>query len=282
VVPAHDAAATLGAQLEALAAQATSEPFEVLVVDNASTDDTAGVAASYADRVPGLRIVDARGGRGVAYARNAGVREAAGAVVLFCDSDDIVRPGWVEAMTRALDASDLVGGPLEVLRINPPEVVDSVPTPPADRLPTCMKYLAYATGANLGVRKDLWEALGGFDETYVGGHEEVDFAWRAQLGGATIGFARDAVVDYRLRDSLRGAMRQRFAYGRSYAQLYSRFRGSPIPRARVRHEVKVIGVFVLGGPRALLSARRAEWLTGLAWTLGRWRGALAYRVRPPL
>jgi GT2 family glycosyltransferase len=282
VVPAHNAAYTLGAQLGALAAQQARRPFEVLVVDNVSTDGTAAVAWSYAGRVPGLRVVDAAGGRGVAYARNAGVREAAGAVVLFCDSDDEVRDGWVEAMTRALDDADLVGGPLEVARINAPDVVAAVPTPPVDRLPTAMRYLPYATGANLGVRKNVWEALGGFDETYVGGHEEVDFAWRAQFRGFSLAFVPDAVVDYRLRGSLRSMLRQRFGYGRSYAQLYSRFRESPIPRARARHEVKVIGGFLLGGPRSLLSARRTEWLAGLAWTLGRWRGGLAYRVRPPL
>jgi GT2 family glycosyltransferase len=145
-----------------------------------------------------------------------------------------------------------------------------------------MRYRPYATGANLGVRRDVWEALGGFDESYVGGHEEVDFAWRAQDRGYTIAFVPEAVVDYRLRHSLRSMMRQRFGYGRSYAQLYSRFRGSPIPRARARHEVKVIGGFLVRGPGALLTSGRDEWLTGLAWTLGRWRGGLAYRVRPPL
>ena len=56
VVPAFNAATTLPAQLEALALQQTSVPFEVIVVDNASTDDTAAVAASYTGRLPGLRV----------------------------------------------------------------------------------------------------------------------------------------------------------------------------------------------------------------------------------
>jgi len=284
VVPAHNAADTLGAQLDALARQETSEPFDVLVVDNASTDATAAVAASYDDRLR-LRVVEAREGRGVAYARNAGARTASGRVLLFCDADDLVRPGWIEALTRALDgpdAADLAGGPVDVSRINEAAVVASVPVPPMDALPTTMRYLAYATGANLGVRAEVWEALGGFDETYVGGHEEVDFAWRAQLRGGRIAFVPGAVVDYRLRASLKEAMRQRYGYGRSYAQLYSRFRDQPIQRARARHEVRVVGGFLIEGPRALFSSRRNAWLTGLAWTLGRWRGGVAYRVRPPL
>ena len=282
VVPAYNAAATLGDQLDALAAQETEDPFEVVVVDNASTDDTADVAASYAGRLPGLRVVAARSGRGVAYARNAGVRAAAGGLILFCDADDVVRPGWVVAMSAALQRDDLVGGAVDVSRINDAAQVASVPLPPMDRLPTTMRYRSYATGANLGVRRGVWEALDGFDETYVGGHEEVDFAWRAQDRGFTIGFVPEAVVDYRLRDSLRSMMRQRFGYGRSYAQLYSRFRLAPIQRARARHEVKVTGMFLARGPRALVTSGRDEWLTGLAWTLGRWRGGLAYRVRPPL
>jgi GT2 family glycosyltransferase len=281
VVPAFNAAATLGRQLEALAAQQTTAPFEVLVVDNASTDSTAAVAASYADRVPALRVVAAHDAAGVAYARNAGARAARGSLVLFCDADDEVRPGWVEALVQALAQADLVGGSVDVTRINDAATVAGVYTPRPDRLPSAMGYLPYAIGANLGVRRATWESLGGFDETYVGGHEEVDFAWRVQEAGGSLAFVPEAVVDYRLRANLRAAMRQQFWYGSSYAQLYSRFSRSPIPRARVRHEVKVVGRFLAGGPRALLQRRR-EWLNGLAWNLGRWRGGLTYRVRPPL
>jgi cellulose synthase/poly-beta-1,6-N-acetylglucosamine synthase-like glycosyltransferase len=144
-----------------------------------------------------------------------------------------------------------------------------------------MGYLPYALGCNLGVRRAWWEELGGFDETYVGGHEEVDFAWRLQEAGGVLGFVPGAVVDYRLRTPLRDMMRQVFGYGRSYAQLYSRFPDAPLPRLRWWEELRGSGGFLAKGPRALVSPRRREWLAGLAFTLGRWRGWLAYGAHPP-
>lgn len=282
VVPAHNAQATLGAQLEALATQVVRRPFEVIVVDNQSTDATAQVAHGFADRFAHLRVVTASAGAGVAYARNFGTALASGDRVVYCQADDIVRPGWLQAMSVALDSADLVGGVLDVRQINSAYVQSLSWHPTMTELPTTMRYLAYATGASLGVRLSVWRELNGFDETFIGGHEEVDFAWRAQLAGHTIGFAPEAVIDYRLRGSVKGVMKQRYGYGRSYAQLYSRFTDQPIRRLSLKHEVKVIGTFLISGPRECLAGRGNQWLAGLAWTAGRWRGNFAYGVRCPL
>ena len=74
------------------------------------------------------------------------------------------------------------------------------------------RYLPYAVGANLGVRKEVWAKLGGFDNSYIGGHEEVDFCWRAQRAGYRLAYAPDAIMHYRLRDTLKGAVKQRYNY----------------------------------------------------------------------
>lgn len=272
---------TVSHQLEALCGQ-TVQDFEVIVVDNGSTDDSASIVQSFQRRLPGLRLITANDGAGVSFARNRGVQAALAANILLCDSDDVVDRGWVAAMTLGLQQSDIVGGRLDVTALNSQQVRSMAAAPPATALPSAMKYLPYATGANMGFRRTVFDALSGFDEAYVGGHEEVSFAWRAQKAGFSIEFVPDAIVNYRLRGTLKGVMRQRFGYGRSYAQMYSRHQDEPIPRASVRHEVKVIGEFVLNGPSDMASGRGAEWVTGAAWTAGRWYGAVKYRVRPPL
>jgi len=282
VVPVQNGATTLAAQLEALAAQSAVHLCEVIVVDNRSSDGSAALATSYAGRFPDLRVLSANEGAGVAYARNAGVREARADRVLFCDTDDVVRPGWIAAMVAGLDRFDIVGGRIDVTRINSPEVQSWTGHPPADVLPMTMKYRSHAIGANLGLRREVWVELDGFDESFVGGHEEVEFAWRAVDRGRTIGFVPEAIVDYRLRADPRGVCRQRFNYGRTYAQLYSRFLDAPIPRSSVRHEVKVVCLFLAEAPREFRTGNRTRWLAGLAWTLGRYCGDLAYRVRCPL
>ena len=282
VVPVHNGVATLAGQLDALTAQLDDLAFEVVVVDNRSTDGTAELAGRYADRFATVRVHRAVDGASVAYARNAGAAVATGDVLLFCDADDLVRPGWVRAMAEGLVDADIVGGRLDVTRVNSAEVQSWSWHPPDDGLATAMRYWPYATGANLGVRRSVWSALGGFDEEYVGGHEEVDFAWRAQEAGHTLAFVPGSVVDYRLRDDRRGVYRQRFRYGYTYAQLYRRFRHHPIPRHSWKREAWVVAGFLLSGPRELVGKGRTRWLAGLAWTLGRYRGDLAYRVRCPL
>lgn len=281
VIPARNAAHLLPVQLRALSAQDCVGTFEVVVSDNGSTDSTRDVAHAAAHLLPGLRVVDSSDVPGVSHARNIGARGARSRVVLFCDADDAADPGWVSAMVRALDDADLVGGPLEPTLLSDPRSVAWRGMPPHDALPVTMRYLPYATGANLGVRTEVFRALGGFDTSYVGGHEEVDFAWRAQLGGHSVSFAPGAVMHYRLRGDVHGMVRQMFGYGRSYAQLFSRFRDQPIPRTPLRREIRTYVILARQGVRAA-RRRDAAWLGTAAWTAGRVYGDVRYRVRSPL
>ncbi len=75
----------------------TIEPFEVIVIDDGSKDDTSQVLARYAPRVRGIRIENS----GELVARNTGLRAATGDLVAFCDSDDLWTPGYLEAMAAA-------------------------------------------------------------------------------------------------------------------------------------------------------------------------------------
>lgn len=281
VIPARDAAQLIGTQLDALAAQDVAGPFEVVVSDNGSSDDTAGVALARAADFAALRVVDASQHPGVSHARNIGAMTSRAPVVLFCDADDAADPGWISAMVRALENADLVGGPLEAERLSEPGSTSWRHLPPDDALPVTMRFLPYATGANLGVRAALFRTLDGFDTSYVGGHEEVDFAWRAQLAGHDAAFVPDAVMHYRLRRSVPATMRQMFGYGRSYAQLFKRFRDQPIPRTPWRREVRTYLILAVRGVRAV-RRRDAGWLGSAAWTVGRLYGDLRYGVRCPL
>ena len=98
VVPAHDEADLLGATLEALAAQDVDAAYEVVVVDNASTDATAEVA-----RAHGARVV-AEPRRGVCRARQTGVDAARGEIVASTDADSLVPPDWLRRLDATLRA----------------------------------------------------------------------------------------------------------------------------------------------------------------------------------
>ena len=133
VLPARNVARTLEAQLGALSSQELSEPWEVIVVDNGSTDGTSEILARWVDRLPWMSVVTCAQ-RGTNSARNAGVRAARAERILFCDSDDVVTSGWVRDLSRALDDWDLVGGVTETAMLNESPVQYSRANPVSDTL----------------------------------------------------------------------------------------------------------------------------------------------------
>jgi glycosyltransferase involved in cell wall biosynthesis len=100
VIPAYNAGATLRATLLTLAAQ-TLRPFEVIVIDDGSTDRTVEIARSFSRRLPNLRVISTANG-GVSRARNLAIREATGDFIATLDSDDIWHPEYLERMVRHL------------------------------------------------------------------------------------------------------------------------------------------------------------------------------------
>ena len=188
VVPAHDAAETIGKTLEALGAQDIGRPFEVIVVDDRSTDDTAAIARDHGARVVGLTE---QGGPGAA--RNAGVAATDAAAIAFTDAACEPAPAWLRGGIAAIDrGADLVTGPIEP--VHPPG--------PFDRTLNVRGPSVLFESANVFVRRSLFDRLGGFhrparlDLTVEEGHfgEDVVFGWRAVRAGARVEFAPGAVV----------------------------------------------------------------------------------------
>ena len=190
IIPARDAASHLKAALAALREQRTARDFEVLVVDDGSVDETAAVAAAGGPRV---RVIEGRG-EGPAAARNLGAAQARGRVLAFTDADCVPTPEWLDAGLAAVDAgADLVQG-----RVLPPP---DVPRGPWDRLIWVEREYGLYETANLLVRRDLFERLGGFEsilQPSAGKElgEDVWLGWRARRTGARTAFAADALVHH--------------------------------------------------------------------------------------
>jgi glycosyltransferase involved in cell wall biosynthesis len=214
IIPARNAAGTLADQLDALVPQCTAD-VEVIIVDNGSTDDTASVAASY--RV--VHVVHCHR-RGANAARNVGVRSAVGERLLFCDADDVVADGWVDEMSRGLDEHLFVGGLLEYERLNEPRARALRGEFATSALPTDFGR-SYALGGNMGMQRALWGDLGGFDETFEYGCDEIDFAHRAHALGAVPHVVVGARVSYRLRADLRGILVQQYRFATAAARVGS-------------------------------------------------------------
>jgi GT2 family glycosyltransferase len=248
------------------------------MADNGSTDSTLDIARRWSGRLP-LRVVDASDRKGANHARNVGATSACGDFIAFCDADDVASPSWLEGMADAARSFHLVGGPLEITALNDPNTARWRHAPPQDGLSVHSHFLPYARSANFGIRADVLRELGGWNEDYDRGAEEVELCWRAQLAGHNIGFAPEAVMHYRYRPTPRDLARQYYDYGRSGPQLFRAFRGEGMPRTSAARAALawgwlVVHVFDL----ARSQSRRAEWMRRFASRCGRLAGSLRFRV----
>src|SRR6185369_8647659 len=266
IVPCYNAEATLAVQLEALAQQVWSEPWEVLLVDNRSTDGSMAVARQYLGRVPGLRLVEAFAEQGQPYAINHGVELAEGESVAFCDADDEVAPGWVAALGEALETHPAVSSRFETEKLNPPWLWKSRGNPQKNGLNVYRypPYLPHAGGGGLGVRRDVFLKLGGFDRTLPLMHD-TDFCWRLQLSGVSLHFVPEAVVHIRFREELRAIYRQARSYAEYNVLLYKRYRPQGMPPLHWRQGLTAWWRLMRGA--IFLRSRRdvAYWLWQCGW-----------------
>jgi glycosyltransferase involved in cell wall biosynthesis len=284
VVACFNGAATLGEQLDALLAQDAAADWEIVVSDNGSIDGSRELAERYADRSSPIRVVDSSDRPGLSHARNVGARHARGRSVAFCDQDDRVAPGWLKAMATGLGEHELVAGRLEHDLLNDPWAVEVRGRPQTERLLEYEElWLPFAFGCTLGVRAELHERLGGFDEAFVNGAEDADYCWRAQRAGAQLILLDDAVTHYRFRHDLGGVYRQARDYGSSEVRLYAKHRPLGLPPAP-RPLRKAARLWAATG-RAFVQARTRGELGVAVWLLGqrvgRLRGSLRSRVLLP-
>ena len=189
IVPARNCAAHLERCLGALAAQDLADPYEVIVVDNGSTDGTAEVAERHGAPVRVIR----QDNRGPAAARNRGAAEASGSVLAFTDADCMPVPCWLSAGLACLESADLVQGRVAA--------EPGVPIGPFDRSLWVPEDRGNYQTANLFVKKAWFEEVGGFEgwideasDRPFG--EDVLFGWRVRRAGGAARFCQQALVHH--------------------------------------------------------------------------------------
>lgn len=283
VIPCLNAEATIGGQLAALRGQSWPGEWEVIVADNGSRDRSREIVESYRGRLPGLQLVDASDRKGQAHARNLGAAAATGDALLFCDADDEVAPGWLEALGRALAVHEFVACRYDNETLNPVWVRRTHLNPQKDGLTTYdyPPFLPHAGGGGLAVRRQVHEEIGGFDET-LPALEDTDYCWRIQLAGHAFHFVPDAVVRIRHRHDSGSIYRQGVSYGKHNVLIYQRYQGRGMPRLGVLPGLLRWGKLILKTPWMLLTREgRARWLWQLGWRVGRIKGCFEYKVVAP-
>lgn len=280
IVPVYNGEATLGAQLEALAQQDAPNPWELLVVDDGSTDRSVEVAEGYRERLP-LRVIRAPARGGAARARNIGARAAEGAYLAFVDADDVVAPGWLAAVVAALREHPAAASRFDTGTLNGAASRASRGALQSDGLQpyTYPAFLPHAGGSGLMVRRDVHERIGGFDEE-LGCLEDTDYTWRLQLAGVELHFEPAAVVQVRFREDAAASFRQAYFYGYHNVVLLARYRGRGMPRVDRHHGLRAW--WRLLRPGRVLGLRdpvaRTVWLRHVGWRAGRLAASIRHRI----
>jgi O-antigen biosynthesis protein len=215
VVCAYNAEPTMRECLEGLR-HVDYPDFEVIVVDDGSTDRTAEVAQTY-----DVRLISTSN-RGLSNARNTGLAASNGSIVAYLDSDAYPEPDWLKYLARAFANSTFVGigGP----NLAPPglgalaECFDNAPGGPTHVL-ISDREAEHIPGCNMAFRRDCLEAIGGFDPGLRVAGDDVDICWRLQERGWQLGFTAGAVVWHHRRTTLRSYWKQQWGYGRAEALL---------------------------------------------------------------
>lgn len=280
IIPCFNAADSIDAQLNALANQQCSEPWEIIVADNGSTDQSIAIVEKYQQRIPNLRVVDASGRKGAAYARNIGASVASSESLAFCDADDVVGSEWIAAMIEALSQHNFVAGNSDYSKLNEPWVIKTCEYREANGVKD-YPYFPYAAGNNLGVKRWVHDAVGGFDETMLR-LQDVDYCWRIQRTGTKLVAAPKALVYFRFRSSFKGMFRRCQQLASYDILLHKKHREMGMPKLMsLRGFVKDTLILPV---KFLVKVRNQEsllrWLLDFAWLAGHLQGCIQYKYLP--
>jgi GT2 family glycosyltransferase len=224
IVLNYNGRAWLPGCIEALAAQRGAPAFEILLVDNGSTD---GSAAFARERWPAVRVIESGGNLGFAEGNNVGARAARGEWLVFLNNDTAAEPGWLASLAAEAGAHpEFAIVTSRVLFLDDPSIVDSA----GDGYFRAGGAFKHGYGASTGgfassrevfgacgaafmIRRGDFAALGGFDARFFMNFEDVDLSYRARLRGLRVWYAASAVVRHAGGASLGVASADAVYYG---------------------------------------------------------------------
>ena len=222
-------------------AESAGEPYELIVID-ASQGRLDAIARSH-PQVRWQAFEQPRGIRvSIPHQRNAGVRAARGEIIVFTDAGCRPQVEWLSNLIAPIQEDDetVVAG----IAIGP-EGSDGLYDEGVRRA-AAARYLEECPTINLAFRREAFDSVGGFDETFAYG-SDVDFSWRLQDAGHRIRSAPEAIVTHDWGDRRR-QIRRSYAYGKARAHLYRKHRTRRAGLLRRDPMVVVYPLFLLGLP----------------------------------
>jgi GT2 family glycosyltransferase len=215
VVCSYNGSATIRDCMEAL--QKVEYPdFEVIVVNDGSTDNLAKIVSQYP-----VRLINTPN-RGLSNARNTGMEAATGEIVAYIDDDAYPDPHWLRYLAHVFMTTNHagVGGP-NISPAGDGVIADSIANAPGGPVHVLLtdEIAEHIPGCNMAFRREALLEVGGCDPVYRAAGDDVDLCWRIQQTGKTIGFHPAAFVWHHCRNSVKMYWNQQKGYGKAEALL---------------------------------------------------------------
>lgn len=299
VVPAFNAEKTLQGCLNALISQEfPKEQYEVIVVDNGSSDGTWAIIQTYGSAVCGLQETRVHNSYA---ARNAGVRASRGELIAFTDADCVPDARWLSLLIKHFDNPAFGGVAGEILPFNtgtvtPAEKFAARTNMLSQRKTQNHPYRPYGVTANVAYRRKVFEQIGLFNSSLESGGD-ADFSWRMQEQTSWgLCFNDVAIVLHHHRTSWRELWKQFVRYGQGNAALqalYSDYRESILGSVlRCIRRLLILagyaGRYLVGSvlirnsqkiTRESVDFAFYDFIRNTAFTFGKLRGSLARSLR---
>jgi glycosyltransferase involved in cell wall biosynthesis len=270
LLPVHNGEPWLRKQLEALERQKCSFPWEVIVIDNASTDESARTAKEFEARLPAFQLLH-EDTPGKSSALNRGMAAANGRHFVFVDADDEAGEGYVQKMSESLEEFDVVGGFIDRTTLNPWHASRELAS--NEGMPIYYNFRPALPGCVLGMRAALCEQIGPYDVTLMSA-EDIDYCWRACALGARFGRNLDAIMYTRSPPTALDAFKKARSYGRSHVWLYERYRSEGMQRRSLRNAASPLRWSVTRAIR-----KEGPWGWAIAFDLGLLEGRAEESMR---
>lgn len=224
VIPTYNRGPFLERAIRSILTQAyPADRFEVIVIDDGSTDGTGRVLDRCRQDYTSLRVLH-QPNRGPATARNLGIRQARGEIVLFMDDDCVADRSWIAELVQHYTDAE-VGGVAGRIRFVPPN--DNFANRGAANATGCGQpvddegRIAYFVTANASFRRAALEQVGGFDPSFPhAAQEDIDLSLRVLAAGWQLCFASSAVVDHYHNHTIMGDLRRSYQIGQAEITLF--------------------------------------------------------------
>ena len=252
VVPTYNRRELLKECLDSLFNQTyPKDEYEVIVVDDGSTDGTEELLKEYAKNAPCTLKYFKQENRGPAAARNAGIKHAAGDIVCFLDDDCIADKNWIMNMVDKFN-EDKVGGVGGKIIVTPS---DHLIEPKIDQSGLINTWSSLS-GCNMAFKKDILDDINGFDPLFRFGAEDNDICIRVRLKGYTLKYAPEAIVFLRHSTTLGDLIKKQYNYGIGCSRLGKKYTDFPFKNLVFFITIKLMWNFTSLPVKVMLTRNR--------------------------